>query len=45
MREERMEWGMEVEKTSGVLAGCPSAAERINRSKGLCFQRRQKVAD
>lgn len=31
--------GVEVEKTLWVLATCPLAAECINRSKGLCFQR------
>lgn len=28
-------WGMEVKKTSGVLASCPLAGESTNRSKDL----------
>lgn len=28
-------WGMEVKKTSGVLADCPLAMESTNRSKDL----------
>ena len=43
--ERRGGWGMEVEKTSGVLASCPLAAEGTNGSKDLCFQRRQKVGE
>lgn len=41
--ERREGWGVEVEKTSGVLASCPLAAEGTNRSKDLCFQRGQEV--